>query len=224
MANEIRNPGFEDVIAAYTGSAPLPTSTGGWTAWRATATRQSSIVASGGWAAKVACPVGGSVATIVYQDLLAETSPYSFVLSFSVYIDDDSEAHEVAVLDGYDHDSTAHANLVRLGFTTASTVFKVGEIDHTYPGLSGGAWHTVLVESNVGMTEMDLTIDGVFVGSEIGAAPDSNDVLTIGCGHFTGASAATSTFYFDDFRFERFVDDEGLPASPMISLEYAVPA
>lgn len=223
MANEIHNPGFEDITALYTGSVPLPTSIGGWTAWRTTASRQNSIVASGGWAAEVACPVGGSVATIFYQDFVAETNPYSFVFSFSVYIADDSEEHEVALMDGYDHDSAAHNNLVRLGFTTASTIFTVGEIPHTYAGLSGGAWHTVLVESNVGMTEMDLTIDGVFRGSEIGTAPDSNDILTIGCGHFAGASAATSTFYFDNFRFERFVDVEGLPGSPFIQLEYAVP-
>lgn len=223
MANELSNPGFENTVTTYNGSAPLPTSSSHWTAWRTTATRQNSIVASGGWAAKVDCPIGSPVGTMFYQDLSAVTDPYRLTLSFSVYIEDDGEDQEVAVLDGYDHDTDATNNLTRLSLSTSAIEWTVGEVGHTFGGLTADTWHTILVETNAGMTEQDLTVDGVFVGSATGSAPAFDDAITVALGHLNGTAAATSTFYFDNVYFERFIETGGLPGSPLIHVEYAVP-
>lgn len=224
MPNELDNPGFENAIVTYTGATPLPTSTGNWTAWRVTTTRQNSVFSSGAWAIKVDAPSGTGVATIIYQDLAAIAASHSYRLGFDIYIADDGEPQEVVVAYGYDHASASNGLPTRLVFTTADTTLEVGGDPTAFDGLTANTWHSILLETDVGAATQDLTIDGVFVGSATGPSDITTDAVTVFAGQPSGTVGSTSEFYFDSFLFERSTTGGGggiAAGPPLIAVEFA---
>lgn len=222
MANQLANPGFESAIGSYTGAPPIPTSTGNWTAFRATTTRQGAVFSQGAFAAKVDAPSGTPVATFVYQDLAATAIGISYRLGFDIYIDNDGVPHTVAVFYDYDRSASAAGAPTLIEFTTAQTSLSVNGTATLFDGLTADEWHSVLIETNVGATVQDLTVDGVFQGSATGTTGITADVVTVIAGQVDGSVGATSLFYFDNFFLERTVGLGGAPAGPpLIAVEFA---